>query len=76
MKQFFHLKTSFYFLTNVVFALFCFILGYLLGSGIIKAEAADSSFEEVNAYDYTWIYDEFKAYDYQIWRMSINEKFS
>lgn len=42
MKQFFQLKSNFYFLQKLVFAIFCFILGFLLGSGILNAKAAES----------------------------------
>ncbi len=71
MKQFFQLKSSFYFLKNVVFAIFCFILGYLLGSGIIDAKA-----EEIKTLDLTDAFNEFKAYNYEIWNQKTGEKIS
>lgn len=45
MKQFFNLKSNFYFLQKLVFAIFCFALGFLLGSGILKANAADNEIQ-------------------------------
>lgn len=46
MKQFFNLKSNFYFLQKLVFAIFCFSLGFLVGSGILKAKAVDETIVE------------------------------
>jgi len=48
MKQFFNLKSNFYFLQKLVFAIFCFVLGFLLGSGILKAKASDFEYSFEN----------------------------
>ena len=42
IKMFFYLKRNFYFLKNFVFAIFCFVLGFLVGSGMLKVKALET----------------------------------
>lgn len=57
MNHLFNLKSMFYFLKNLVFAIFCFLAGFLIGSGLISAKA-------LTVYNYGYLYEKFEKNDY------------
>lgn len=65
MRQFFNLKSNFYFLQKLVFAIFCFALGFLFGSGMLKVEAKIANDGQYNKFLYTTQYVDYQNVSYQ-----------